>query len=200
LPDLTAVNRRPLRLLVGGLLFAGAAIALFAWQTTGAYVRQNFRPLAGESDIALRECTAVATCARDAVSTVHNQQSLLHQATVLVYWSAWGTTLAAALVVMAGTVLVFRQRQQASARLLGIAWRAQIAVAAVLLIAHGSLLAHGADMLSGTPDAATMFTFAKAFGAPFTDVGHLYYAAWFVSINAVMAFFMRASSRTLPLT
>jgi hypothetical protein len=62
---------------------------------------------------------------------------------------------------------------------------------------HGLLLEHGTNVLSGIPDAATMFTFAKAFDAPFADVGHLYYVTWFVAINVTMALIACASSRTL---
>ena len=46
-------------------------------------------------------------------------------------------------------------------------------------------------MLAETPILARMFTFIKAFDSPFTDVGHLYYLAWFVGISGVAALITR---------
>ncbi len=163
---MTITDRRSLRLLTGAWLVAGASIVLFAWMTAGSYVRQNFQPLAQESTIALRDCAAVASCARDAVSTIQSQQSLLHQATLLVSWTAWATTLASALVLASVTVLVFRQRQSAAARLLGIAWKTQAAASAALLVGHAALLGRGAYALGDIPEPARMFTFVKAFDSP----------------------------------
>jgi hypothetical protein len=187
-----AVSRRRIQYLAGGWLFALGSIIVFAWLTAGPYVRQNLRPLAGEADIALRECRADPSCARDAADLVGHQVTLLRQTRTVVYLSAWSVSVLAVLAIAIATVLILRASRVQTARVLSVVWKVQLGWAAALLIVQGVMLAVGADVLGETPQRARMFTSVKAFDSPFTDVGHLYYLAWFAGVGFVAALITRA--------
>jgi hypothetical protein len=178
--------------LVAGWLFAAASIVVFAWLTVGPYVRQTLRPLPGEADLALRECTADPACAPDAAGLVDHQVTLLSQTRTVVHLSAWSISILAVAAIAIATVLILRRPDAPSARLLGVVWKVQLGWAAALLVLQGVLLAVGANVLAGTPEPARMFAAIKAFDAPFTDVGNLYHLAWFAGVGLVAALLTRA--------
>jgi hypothetical protein len=181
-----------MRYLVGGWLFAVASIVVFAWLTVGPYIRQNLRPLPEETGITLRECQADSSCAPDAADLVEHQVTLLRQARTVVYLSAWSISVLAVVAMAIATVLILRGQRASRARVLGVVWKLQIGWAAALLVVQGVVLAMGAGALAETPLVARMVTFIKAFASPFTDVGHLYYLAWFVAVSLVTTLFTRA--------
>jgi hypothetical protein len=183
-------TRRTVQYLAGGWLFAAAAIVVFAWLTAGPYVRQNLLPLRGEAGLALRDCRADSACAPDAAQLVNHQVALLSQTRTVVYLSAWSVSILAVVAITIATVLIVRRRPVA--RVLGVVWKVQIGWAAALLILQGVMLSIGANVLADTPVPARMFTFIKAFDAPFTDVGHLYYLAWFVGVSLAAALVTRS--------
>lgn len=189
--DRTA-TRRTTAYLTGGWLFAAASIVVFAWLTVGPYIRQNLRPLTGEADIALRECRADSSCAADAADLVDHQVTLLRQTRTIVYVSAWSISILAVVAIAIATVFILRRPPASRARLLGVVWKVQAGLAAALLILQIVMLANGANVLADTPGPARMFTFVKAFDSPFTDVGHLYYLAWFIAVGAGAALLTRA--------
>jgi hypothetical protein len=171
LPDHPATDRRRPLYLTGAWLFTAVAIVGFAWLTTGSYVRQTLRPLPGEAGTTVRDCQAVPSCAPDALDLVNEQLVVLRHTRTLVYASAWSVTILAAVTVAAATVLFLRHRSVAPAPVLRYGWKAQAAVAAVLLVAQGVMLAVGARTLNATPEAARLFTAIKTFDSPFIDVG-----------------------------
>ncbi|MEV4706835.1 hypothetical protein [Actinoplanes sp. NPDC049316] len=179
--------------LVGAWIFAAVAVVVFAWLTAGPYARHILRPLPSEADTTLRDCRAVPACAPDAAHLVNQQVSILAQARTLTYISAWSVALLAAVLVAVSTVLHLSRRYELATRLLGVAWKVQAVWAAVLLLAQAAVLGAAAHTLAGIPEAARMFTATKAFEAPFTDAGNLYYFAWFIVVGSAAA----AVTRTL---
>ena len=190
-------TRRAMPYLVAGWLFAAASIVVFAWLTAGSYVRQTLRPLPGEADLALRECTADPACAPDAAGLVDHQVTLLSQTRTVVYLSAWSISVLAMVAIAIATVLILRRPDAQSARPLGVLWKVQIGWVAVLLVVQVVLLGIGANVFAGTPEPARMFAAIKAFDAPFTDVGNLYYLAWFAGVGLVAALLTRALRKTI---
>jgi hypothetical protein len=190
-------TRRAVPYLVAGWLFAAASIVVFAWLTAGSYVRQALRPLPGEADLALRECTADPACAPDAAGLVGHQVTLLGQTRTVVYLSAWSISILAVVAVAIATVLVLRRPDAPAARLLGALWKVQAGWAAALLVVQVVMLGIGANVFAGTPEPAQMFAAIKAFDAPFTDVGNLYYLAWFAGVGLVAALLTRALRKTI---
>ena len=194
--DRTA-TRRATPYLIAGWVFAAASIVVFAWLTVGPYVRQTLRPLPGEADVALRECTADPACAPDAAGLVDRQVTLLGQMRTVVHLSAWSISILAVAAIAIATVLILRRRGAPLPRVLDVVWKVQIGWAAALLVLQAGLLAAGANVLAGTPEPARMFAAVKAFDAPFTDVGNLYYLAWFAGVGLVAALLTRALQKTV---
>jgi hypothetical protein len=181
-------DRRAVRLLAGSWLVAVGSLIVFAWLTAGPYVRQNLRPLAGEADLTVRDCRADPSCAPDAADLVEHQLTLLRQTRSVVHLSAWSLSILALVAVALATVLVLSGRRGP----LGVVWKVQIGWVAALLVVQVAALVRGAVALTGTPLPARMFTAIKAFDSPFTDVGHLYYLAWFAGVGLVAALLTRA--------
>ncbi|MFI7598998.1 hypothetical protein [Actinoplanes sp. NPDC049681] len=145
------------------------------------------QPLPGEADLAERECKALTSCAPDAANLVGHQLSLLRLTRTMAYASSWSVAILSTIVVAGATVLVIRERRDTLARFLAVAWKLQAGWGVGFLVALGVVLGLSANTLSGTPPAARMFTFSKAFDSPFTDAGHLYYLAWLIAVSAVAA-------------
>jgi hypothetical protein len=179
---------RDRRLLAGGWLFALGSLVVFAWLTVGPYVRLNLRPSAGEAGLALRECGDDGSCG----DLVDRQVAVLRQTRSIVHLSAWSLSVLAVIAVAIATVLVLRGRRGP----LRLLWKVQLGWATALLVIQVVMLARGAGVLGGTPFAARMVTFSTAFDGPLTDVGHLYYLAWFAGVGVVAALLTRALRST----
>jgi len=179
-------RRRVAAHLAGAWVFAAAAVVVFAWSTAGPYVRHMLRPLPGE---------ARTLVAPDAAELVDRQITFLGYARTVVHVSAWSVAVLAAVLVAVATVLMLRRRYGQTTRVLGIAWKAQAVWAAVLLLAQVVMLGLGAQRAAAIPEAARLFTFSRAFEAPYLEVGHLYYLAWFVVVGSAAAALTRALSQ-----
>jgi hypothetical protein len=194
LAERTTADRR-IRLLVGAWIFAAVALVFFAWLTTGSYVRQMLRPLPGEADRTLRDCKAVPSCAPGATDMVNRQVDFLQHTRTLTYASAWSVAILATAVVAMATVFLLRRPNDRTVRLLGMAWAIQAAWTGLLLLTQATVLEVGSHRLADTPEAARMFTSIKAYDAPFTDAGNLYYLAWFIAVGCAAAALTRTLSQ-----
>ncbi|MFC3385393.1 hypothetical protein [Couchioplanes azureus] len=125
------------------------------------------------------------------------QLSQLRHTRTLVLASAWSVAILAIITVSAATLCLLREQRGTRPRILGTLWKVQAASAAVLLVAQSAALGLGASTLADTPDSARIFTSIKAFDSPFTDVGNLYYLAWFVATSAAAAALTRILHRSL---
>ncbi|GGQ87302.1 hypothetical protein [Couchioplanes azureus] len=185
--------------LAGSWSFAIVSAVIFAWLTTGAYIRQMLLPLTGEADIARRECQSVPACAPDAADLIDQQLSLLRHTRILVLGSAWTVAILAFVTAVTTTLLLLllRGRGDTGRRILGLLWKIQAACTAVLLVAQGTFLHRGASTLATTPEAARLFTSIKVFDSPFTDAGNLYYLAWFIAASIAATALTRILHRSL---
>ncbi|MFI5491902.1 hypothetical protein [Actinoplanes sp. NPDC051859] len=194
--DPTSSPRR-LWYLAGSWAFAIATAVIFAWLTTGAYIRQMLLPLAGEADTARRECQSVPMCAPDAADLVDQQLSLLRHTRTLVLTSAWSLAILAVVTAAAATLLLRRGGSNIGRQVLGILWKVQPIGAVVLLVAQCASLYVGANKLAATPEAAQLFTSIKALDSPFTDAGNLYYLLWFAAASTTLTILTRVLHRSL---
>jgi hypothetical protein len=202
MPDLTPARRLPV-LLAGGYVSVAGYVIVYTWLTVHAYTRIVFEPQPVERGIALRDCQAAPACAPDAYDLVHAQESILDSTITLVRGTAWLMVVVQVVVMAVVTVSVVTAHRRhrtvspAVVRFTGIAWKAQAAVAGMLLLGYAAMLMVGANLLADTPDPATMLTYAVAYSSPFLDVGTLYYLAWFIVMNGAGIALTRILARSV---
>jgi hypothetical protein len=185
-------GRRSLfRLLAVAWAFAAAAIVLFSWTAAGGYVRIALTQDRVDSERAIAACR-VLDCHPAPAGLVTRQWLALDHLKTVVQLSAWSLTIAAAIILLVATVLVFDRLPGDARRFLDFAWKLQAGVATLLLAAQLYVLLGGSRNLAGIPDEAMTVTAASTFDSPLTDFGNLYYFAWYAGTAVIGTVLTRA--------
>jgi hypothetical protein len=185
-------GRRSLfRLLAVAWGFTAAAMVLFSWTAAGGYQRIALTQDRTDSERAIAACR-VLDCDPEPAGLVTRQWLALDRMQTVVQVSAWSITIAAAIILLVATVLVFDRLPGDARRFLSIAWKVQAGVAALLLAAQLYVLVGGSRNLADIPDAARTVPTITTFDSPLTDVGNLYYFAWYLGVAVIGTILTRA--------
>jgi hypothetical protein len=184
-------GRRPVVsvLIAAKCVYAALYLVVFTLLVAYAHARITFSARPWEVDMA-RSCVLAPECPPTTAGYVDDQLAMLSRMSTAVHASAWsGVALEALALILVATLVFAGARATGSspvaARVLGVFWKAQAAIAVAWVVLYLGLLLQGAALLSRTPDSAAILIFKVAFDAPLFRFSTLYYLTWFVAANAV---------------